>query len=477
MTDHTEDIVPEGDPGESTDHIFVHEEMAEAWNRREILIPCITDGTTDNTAMIEAYHDDAMPGSMLVLPRGPIAVNPFTLSKMLHFRGAGRFSTWFVPLTDSTDPLITVDTTIDSGHGIFGNYGTILEGFGIDRSAHPAGPCLHTESTAAHLTYRDILCSGGTRGCEHHAPNAVMDGLHLWDSSERMLHMDESGLEVHMNHVVMAAQVVDVDEYWRITISPGASGGLLGGIYIGDVSCRSDPAVTVGAGVIIEADSSTEIPTFGGPLVVDNVNGGGPVVDLINVQSVSLNGWLNGTDGCVRMDGCTGIEVNARTRGGTHTFEFVGAQTVGFKSRSEVFTGPAYKLTVPPDADGFDVDDWVALATTISQITDDPEAFFDLGKRSWRTLRLQGMLRQREVGDSPPQGFGTMVAGVLVINHPNVQTNTRFDFWRETTGATGTPGVLIHDVANNVVGTSASILSTSATDTGRIGWRFMGDAD
>ncbi len=460
------------------DHNEMHEDMAKAWNRREILIPCVTDGTTDNTGLIGAYHDAATPGDMLVLPRGPIAVNPFTLSKMLHFRGAGRFSTWFVPLTNSTDPLITVDRTIDSGHGIFANYGTIIEGFGIDRSGHPAGPCLHATPNAAHLTYRDILCSGGTRGCEHHAPNAVMDGLHLWDASDAHLDMDEDGLEVHMRHVVMASNVTDIDTYWRVTISPGASGGLLGGIYIGDVSCRSDPAVTVTNGLVFTADSSTEVPTFCDSLVVDNVNGGGPVVDLVNVQSVSLNGWLNGTDGCVRMDGCTGIEVNARTRGGTHTYEFVGDETVGFKSRSEVFTGPAYKFTgTPPDADAFDVDDWIAGATTIAQVTDDPEVFFDLGRRSWKTLRLQGMLRQREAGASPPQGFGTMVAGVLVVNHPNVQTNTRIDFWRETTGLTGTPGVAIHDVANNVVGTSFSILSTSATDTGRFGWRFHGDAD
>jgi hypothetical protein len=458
------------------DHNEIHEDYSKAWNRRERMVPCIADGVTDNTAIIDTAHDDATPGDMLVFPRGPIAINPITFAKMLHIRGAGRFSTWFVPLTNSTDPLITVERTIDSGHGIFANYGTILEGFGINRQGHMAGPCLRTEPSAAHLTYKDVLCSGGTRGVEHHAPNALMDGLHLWDPSDCMLDMDENGLEVHMRYVVMAANVTDVDAYWRVTISPAASGGLLGGIYYGDVSCRSDPAVTVTNGLVITADSSTEVPTFPVGMVVDNVNGGGPVIDLVNVQSVSLKGWANGTNGCVRMDGCTGVDVEMRTRGGTHTFEFVGDSTTGFKSRSEVFTGPAYKITGTAPTE-VDVDDWVAAATTIAQVTNNAGWLLNAARRTWSSLRLQGMLRQREVGAAAPQGFGDMVAGVLTVSHTGTQTNSRVEYWRGTTGLTGTPGILIHDVADNIAGTSFTIRSTSLNDTGRVHWRFLGDSD
>lgn len=467
-------IVPGVTTGESSDS----ESLNKQYNAGPKVIPFKMDGTNE-TALFEQAHDESAPGSTLILPSGgPIKIDPVVISKQLHILGGGRFSSWFVPASNTTDPLITVDRIVDSGHGIWANYGATMEGFGIDRSGHLAGPCMHTTPNAAHLTLKDILCSFGTIGLEHHAPNATFDGLYMWDQSDCMLDMDEDGLEVTMQRVFMVANVADVDTYWRLTISEDAAGDLLGGIYGGIVVCRSNPAVTVTNGVVFTAPSLTEIPTFTAVIVVDNVNGGGPAYDLDHVQSIDLNGWGNGTNGVVRMDGAAGIQSNMRTRGGTHTYEFVGDETVGFKSRSELFTGPAYLFNgTPPDPDAFDVDDWVSGASTIAQVTDDPEVFFDLGRRSWKTLRLQGMLRQREDGDSPPQGVGTLVDGVLVVIHPNVQTNTRIVPWRQTTGLSGTPGLLQHDVADNIVGTSFTIKSTDLTDTSRVGWRFAGDKD
>lgn len=470
MTTHHEVVVD----NVTVDHNEEHEDLAKWWNRREVLVPCVVDGTTDNTALIEAYHDDATPGDMLILPRGPIAVNPFTLSKMLHLRGAGRFATWFVPLTDSTDPLITVDRTIDSGHGIFANYGPTLEGFGVQRLAHMAGPCLSLTVNSPWVTLHKVLCSGGTRSIEHHAPNATFEDVFLWDASDAMIDMDEFGLELHLRHVVMSANVVDLDTFIRVTIAGG--GGLKGALYIDDVTGNTSGTVDVTNGLVMSAPSLTEVPTFAEKLVLDNITGGGPVIDLDHIQSVTLRGWANGSHGCVRMDGCAGIDLALRTRGGTHTYEFVGDATTGIKSRSEIFTGPAYKITgaVPVETD---LDDAIAGATTIAQVTNNAGWLLDAGRRTWKSLRLQGMLRQREAGASPPRGFGNLVAGVLTVSHASVQTNTRIGFYRGTAGATGTPGLLMHDVADNVAGTSFKVKSTSASDTGRVHWFFLGDAD
>ncbi len=460
MTALPEDIDP-GDPG----HIGHHEALHQTWNRSAKVVPFLRDGSNEQ-GLWDAYHDDATPGDVLILPPGDIKLDTFDLSKQLHVIGAGRFNTRLI-CDDAglTGPFCTIDRTIDSGGGIWRNYGPIVEGVGLDISGSAGATGIETTPNAAWLKLRDVLVSGGTDGIDHHAPNATFDDVFIWDCSGDYLTLDEDGLELRLAKLTMSANVVSGACFIRVAIVSG--GGLKGAIYFGNVTGNTAGGmITMDNGLVMTAPSLTEVPTFtDGSLVLDNINGGGPVVDLDHVQSVSLKGWANGTDGCIRMDGCVGIDVAMRTRGGTHTFEFVGDETVGFKSRSEVFTGPAYKFTgTPPDPDGWDVDDWIAGAT-------------DLGRRSWRTLRLQGMFRQREDGDSPPQGFGTMVAGVLLVTHPNVQTNTRIDFWRETTGATGTPGILIHDVANNVVGTSFSILSTSATDTGRIGWRFHGDAD
>ena len=462
--------------GVTVDHNEIHEDYSTAWNRRERLVPCVADGVTDNTAIIQDAHDDATPGDLLVFPRGPIRTGALTFAKMLHLRGAGRFSTWFVPMTNMAGPLITIDTTIDSGHGIFANYGTILEGFGINRAGHMAGPCLRVTANSAHLVYRNIITSGGTRGVEHHGPNALMDGLHMWDASDAMLDMDEDGLELHMKYVAMAANVQDVAAYWRVTISPAASGGLLGGIYIGDVSCRSNPTVDVGAGLVMAADSPTEVPTFCQSLVVDNVNGGGPAIDLVNLQSVSLVGWANGTNGVVRMDGCVNPRVAMRTRGGTHTFEFVGDATQGFTSRSEVFTGPAYKISTANKPTLIDVDDDIAGATDIGQVTNDAAWFETASRRTWGERRFHGTIRRRGTGAAPPSGFAFLVAGVATVSHPLVTTNTRVKISRERVGA-GAPGELFCSVADNIVGTSFTIRSTSVTDNGGVYWEFEGDAD
>ncbi len=474
------------------DHNEIHEDYAKAWNRRERMVPCVTDGVTDNTAMIEFFHDEATPGDMLVLPRGPIAANPFTLSKMLHFRGAGRFSTWFVPLSNSTDPMITVDRTIDSGHGIFANYGPILEGFGIQRLGHMAGPCIHLTDNSPWTTLRNILCSGGTRSLEHHAPNSTLEDLFLWDASDAMIDMDESGLELHMRHVVMSANVNDLDTFIRCIISAGAAGTLLGAIYIDDVTGNTaGGGITVNNGLVISAPLNsppgggetvyTELPTFCEKLILDNINGGGPVVTLDNIATFNLvNSWLNGTNGCVDMDGCVTPQFSTnRYRGGTHTYGFgTGAVTQGFQSEGcESATGPMYKVGGSNKPDTIWTNDNVRGSSTIAQVTNDPEWFLDAHRRAWQSLRLQGMFRQREDGDSPPQGFANLVAGVLVVPHDNVQTNTRVEFWRGTTGATGTPGLLQHDVADNVAGTSFTIKSTDLTDTGRVHWRFLGDKD
>lgn len=472
MSDLRESLSP-GDLG----HIADHEALHLAANGLAVVADIAADGVTNDTAGILDAIDEAPFGGVVVIPPSAagIVVDALTIDKCVTFMGAGPFATRFVPSSDYADPVITFAVTQDSTEGIYGNYRPALLGIGIDRSIHDGGPCLRTEAPTAWLLIRDFLASGGTRSIEHHAPNSTIADSFLWDASDACIDMDEAGLELRLYNLTLAAQVTALNTYIRLTIASG--GGLKGAIYAWDVACNAVAAVT--NGVVITAPSLTEVPMFWNNLIIDNVVGGGPCMDIKDIQTLNVtNGWMNGTNGNVRMDGCVNPRFrDLRLRGGTHTFEFVNDTTQGFTSECEVFTGPAYKVAASNKPTLIDVNDDVAGATDIGQVTNDAAWFMaeNTHRRRWSSLRLQGMLRQREAGTAPPQGFGNMVSGVLTVTHPSITANTRFEFWRGTTGSA--PGELHHDVLDNIAGTSAKIKSTSLTDNGRVHWRILGDAD
>lgn len=470
-------VLPESITPGDTGHITHHELLHLLANGLGVAADVSVDGVTNSTAELEAAILAAPSGGVVLLPGAAagIVVDPITVDKAVTVVGMGPWGTRLIPSSNYADPVLTFDRTVDSSEGIWGNYGPALVGVGIDRMAHMGGPCIRTESTAAWLALHRVLCAGGTRSIEHHAPNATMQHLWLWDPSDAMIDMDEDGLELHMRHVVMSANVTALDTYIRLTIASG--GGLKGAIYGDDVT--GNAVAVVDNGMVVTAPSLTEVPCFFTKLVLDNVTGGGPCIDLKDIQTFTVkDGWLNGSNGCVRMDGCVNPRFESlRTRGGTHTFEWVNDTTQGFTSRCEVFTGPAYKISTANKPTLIDVDDDVAGATDIGQVTNDAAWFMaeSTHRRKWSSLRLQGLLRQREGGATPPQGFGNMVSGVLTVTHASVTPNTRVEFWRGTTGVA--PGELHHDVADNIAGTSFKIKSTSATDNGRVHWRILGDAD
>jgi len=482
MTTLPETIVGGTTTGHNANHVALHTRYNRAWT----YVECIADGATDNTSIINAAMSAATPGDVLIFPRGAIKTGPITVTKCLHFKGAGRFSTWFIPIAATTSPLITFARTTDSGFGIFANYGPSISDLAIYRNGYMTGPCLSITNATAWMTVKGILCSGGTKSILHRSPNATFEDCFLWDCSDCMIDLTDEGLELHLRHVVMSAQVVNLDTFIRLTMTLG--GGLKGALYIDDVTGNTaGGAITVNNGITLVAPAAltgpayTEIPIFAEKLVIDNINGGGPVLTLTNIATFSMvNSWLNGTNGCVKMDGAIDPHfTNNRYRGGTHTYEFATTRiTQGFQSDGcESATSPMYKVGASNKPTDIWANDNLRGFTTIAQVTNDAPWFYGAFRRTWNSLRLQGALRFREAGANPTSGFGTMAAGVLTVSHSSVVANTRVAYWRETTGATGTPGILQHDVADNVAATSFKIKSTSATDTGRVHWVMIGDAD
>lgn len=439
----------------------------------------VGDGVTNDTSAIVDAYTECPISHTLYFPPGRYVTDPWTIRKSIRVLGAGRFDSVLIPRTNTVSPLVSITRTVDSGLGIYGNYGPSFERMGIDRLSNMAGACLFTDSSAAWLSLKELLCSGGTKSIWHHAPNSTFEDLLLWDCSDCMIDMDEFGLELHLRHVVMSANVTNLDTFIRLAVTTG--GGLLGALYINDVTGNTSGGPrTVNNGLTITAPSSTEIPTFCEKLILDNINGGGPVVTLTNVATfTAVNSWFNGTNGCVKMDGCTDPHfLGNRYRGGTHTYEFgTGAVTYGFQSAyNEVATGPAYKVGGSNKPTNIKVDDHVVGATDVGQVTNDVEWFEQASRRTWGQQRIQGHIRQREAGSAPPSGYAVLTAGVATITHPLVQTNTRVRISRERVG-TGAPGELFCSVADNVVGTSFTIRSTSTADNGGVYWWFVGDGD
>jgi hypothetical protein len=72
-------------------------------------------------------------------------------------------------------------------------------------------------------------------------------------------------------------------------------------------------------------------------------------------------------------------------------------------------------------------------------------------------------------GTNAFMGVATLVAGTATVNNTRVTNNSRIFLMNQDGG--GTPGAVY--VSSRVAGTSFTITSSSATDTGKIAWLIL----
>lgn len=385
MSVHPEVIVPDV----TTGHVVSSEEMAVEWNRREITVPVVVDGTTNNLTMIEDYIDDAEPGDTLRFPEGPIGCSPFTVPKLLRLRSSGgRFASRFVPLADTTDPIVTFDVPVPGD--IWETYGAGLEGIGIDLSGAPSATGILVAATSGWVGLERFAIVGGALSIDQRGTNASISNFLLADAERFLLIDGDTGMELLIHDGALARNSVGTTELGIEVVC--ASGGTKGALNMTNVRCTSGTSggIETVQWLKMSAPSALSLPLFATNVQLDNCIGGGPGAEFINVYDINFHGWVNNGDAAagpaVRIDG-----------GGRHTFEgtFFGGGSGPAKTFDLHGTIAGLKIagTTPtekvvffnPGASVTDLDFQATVpgATVLSQVTNDEDAFRAAALKNW----------------------------------------------------------------------------------------------
>lgn len=390
-----------------------------------VVIPAVVGGAVDNTSMIEDYLGDAPYGSTVrFADPGPVGCGAIpAIQRNVRLIGAGgRFGTVLVPLEDTAEPILDFDMA--GGVGIYEAYGPSLERIAIDLAAAPSAIGVRVGANTGWFEADRVFVQGGWRCIEHHGPNATFTRLNLQSPTDCMMYIDDSGLEVEIDHAVFARNIAGTtDAYMKVIL---ASSGQKGDLRLNRIQAQSGPllGMYVDNGIIITAPSLTNVPVFAKRVTLDNVVGGGPGLTLTNVESVDWEGgWINSAafDGahpggpCVRITGGGDLTFRGvKYRGGgspTKTYDFVGGSTRGFRSKDCYCpTGPVYYLPASGAPTDVAIDDDIPGATVLSQITNDVEGLRAAAARRWGPFNLQDRLN---IASVPWTAAPFMQVGVL----------------------------------------------------------------
>jgi hypothetical protein len=455
--------------GHDSDHLALHRRYNAD---TDVYVSVTADGTTDNTTAIQNAIDAASPGSVLRFPAGPIGCHPLTVEKCLHLRGAGRFTTRFVPLSNTSSPILDWTLTT-AGTGIYDFYGPSIAGIGMDLSAAPSATGMKIRPAAQWFQCADFMCNGGATSIDHHGPNATFSDLVLLDASTTFFNADKDGLELHLNVIRIASNTRAVAAYMTIDFTGGT-----GAVYLDDVTCNANLAGGFGPGRGIDWTSSSLVEPFifADRLIIDNVTGGGPCLTLTNMQSTTIqNSYMNGTNGCVKLDGCHNPHFDHnRYRGGSPGTYIFGAVAVtdGFVSTDcEIASTPAYKVGASNKPTNFFADDRIVGATTPGQITNDVDWLTHSGSLLWGPRYF----RDRVGMENTPPVIGNQMSGVATLGAGGVVTVTcpatsaSLSKWLLTRQTVSGPEGDLHISAKND-GVNFQIGSSDAADRSTVYW-------
>ncbi len=436
---------------------------------------------SDNTAAVNGTISAATAGDVIHVPHaiiGIAAASLPTLDKVLHFRGAGMFSSVFKPLSDTSSPIFNWAITVDSGLGIFDNYGASMEGIGLDLGSAPSATGIKLASGCPWFRGTSLFCRGGAKSIDIRQPQAKFSDIVAFDATSSFFYIVQDGLELDIRDVKVARNSAGTTSAY-IAVDLTGGGGSYGALYVDNF--QGNKALgTVSRPITIVATNATTFNCFLRQVVLDNCSGAGLLTKVSGVNF--LDGWINTAAGsgnaCWLIDSCNNL-LFARNRyfggvGGS-TYEFTGGVSDGFTSLGNITaTGPAYKVAATNRPTNISVDDYIGGATDEGQVTNEPAWFEGAARRSWGPRRVMGVVRRRESGTAPPEGYVVLNgSGVATVTHPLVATNTRVHTWYERPGDSTTTNVY-STVADNVAGTSFKI--RGAANAG-VYWEFRGDAD
>lgn len=384
MSVHPEVIIP----SVTTGHVVSSEEMAVEWNRREITVPVVVDGTTNNLTMIEDYIDDAEPGDTLRFPEGPIGCSPFTVPKLLRLRSSGgRFASRFVPLADTADPIVTFDVPVPGD--IWETYGAGLDGIGINLAAAPSATGILITDTSGWVQLNRFAIVGGALSIDNRGANGSISEFLLADAERFILVDGDTGMELLIHDGALARNTAGTTELGIEVVC--SAGGTKGALNMANVRCTS--GVSGGVETVqwlkMSAPSVVSLPLFATNVQFDNCIGGGPGMEFVNVYDINFKGWVNNGDAgagpAVKIDGGGRYSFEGTFFGGgspAKTFDLNGT-IAGLKISGTTPTEKVVYFNGGSSVTDLDFQATVPAATALSQVTNDEAAFRAAAIKNW----------------------------------------------------------------------------------------------
>lgn len=322
-------------------------------NGRWGLVPDLPGAAAANGSGLVALIAAAGPGDHIVFPKGEMFLPAATIAnatagRALTFEGKGKLSSWVTPVGDFTGALLDLSPPGPPKNGARGDYGGGVAGLGLNLSYAPSCRGIHLGRWAAWAELRDLWIQGGTIAIWNEGSNNWMENLRLFDSGTFFNINGDTGLELTIRDVQTARNIPGTTTY-VLTVTSTLTGANGGALYVSDFrhSSGTSGGVKTNAGFLIASrggNNNLSIPTFASNVVLDNITGGGPGVELVGVRDQHFSdGWINcgaASGGpCVRITGGGNLRFagNDYFGGGSgsginKTYDFVGATTTGFVS-------------------------------------------------------------------------------------------------------------------------------------------------
>lgn len=378
----------------------------------EIYVPCVTDGVTSNTALLQAAITAAAPGDTLRLPRGPILTGALTCPKCVRIVGAGQHQTRLVASAALTAPIITFTGATAPAEGIFNYYGAGLRSLALIPNSGPGvqvGPTGGDGTLAGWTWLDDIRIEGGTISVDSKSTNTKITNCHFLNPTSRFVKATDIGLELRMwDCVLEVSPSFTVPKAIEIAV---ATGGIKGAVYLRDVALNNGGTCAGGVEVSCPNGSTASMPLRATNCTWDNLTG--PAYNLINVTDAQImGGWANsagaGSHGAIRFYGggnhvVMGVEqLNGGSGGSGCTFDFAGGAT-GYVSliANRPATEPLYRITGTAPANLL-ILDLAAVGIAIGNVTNNEAALIAAMAKNWTPTVLDYLLVTKHIQASGP---------------------------------------------------------------------------
>ncbi|MDQ1413451.1 MAG: hypothetical protein QOE07_2039 [Acidimicrobiaceae bacterium] len=448
------------------------------------LVPNLPGAAAANGAGLTALLAEVGPGDHVVFPSGEMFVPASTIAnnqaaRCLTFEGKGKLSSWLTPVGDFAGALLELSPSGPPPNGARGAYGGGVTSLGLNLAYAPSCRGIHLGPWAGWAELRDLWIQGGAISIWNEGPNNWMEDLRLFDAGQFFAINANTGLELTIRDVQTARHGAGTTtRVLCVTSSLSAASG--GALYIHDFRHTSGTTngVQTNAGFLITSSGNPNlsIPTFASKVVLDNLTGGGPGLELNGVRDQHFDGgWINcgaASGGpCVRITGGGNLRFsnNDFFGGGSgtgvyKTYDFVGGTTTGFVSTANTCaTNWVYHLPSTGGPRTMICDDLVPGAVAGMAVSNDMAQFLaatNAPRFGSHRFSDKTVLDRPVLPDGKASGFATLKRGTVTI--PTSLADTALSvIHKGYRTLSGTPGVLVD--GGIVTGASFTINSLTAT--------------